>query len=149
MKMTYIRLLVDDFDACYSFYANVLGFKATWGKPGEAYASFQVNDATLLSLYKRGLMLDALELPMQPKHEANHGFALILEAGDVDAEFDRLKSAGAKMINQPKDRLGWGLRCFHLTDPDGNLIEVYKELPKEEWSDDLKNHPDAENYPEK
>ena len=34
MKFSNIRLLVSDFDACFSFYNNTLGLTCTWGKPG-------------------------------------------------------------------------------------------------------------------
>ena len=149
MKITYIRLLVEKFDDCFTFYANTIGLVPTWGKPGETYASFRVNEATMLSLFKRESMLKALKLPVLPKGANQHGFALILESDDVDVTFEYLKSKGIQTINVPHDRPEWGIRCFHLTDPEGNLIEVNKELPKGEWAEDLKNHPNAKNYPEK
>ena len=149
MKMTYLRLLVNDFDTCYAFYSDVIGLKPTWGKPGEAYASFHVADHVSLSIYRRDLMLEALNLPHTAQATDHHGFALILEANDVDAEFARLYALGAATISQPCDMPRWGIRCFHLTDPEGNLIEINKELPKSLWDEGLKNHPDAEHYPNK
>jgi catechol-2,3-dioxygenase len=32
---------------------------------------------------------------------------------------------------------GWGIRCFHLQDPDGNLIEINQHLPEEQWDQAL------------
>ena len=31
----------------------------------------------------------------------------------------------------------WGLRVAHLRDPDGNLLELFQDLPKDQWSASL------------
>jgi len=31
----------------------------------------------------------------------------------------------------------WGIRVAHFRDPESNLIELYSELPKEKWDEDL------------
>jgi catechol 2,3-dioxygenase-like lactoylglutathione lyase family enzyme len=58
MKLSYIRLLVEKFDLCYDFYKNILGFEVTWGNPEESYASFQVNDQTMLSIFRKKYTLN-------------------------------------------------------------------------------------------
>lgn len=146
MKMTYIRLLVDKFDECYAFYADVLGLEVTWGKPGEVYASFKAGETVSISLFKRGLMYEALSMPAPAPGVKTHDFVVVMEADDVDAAFGELTAKGAQTLNAPHDMPGWGSRCFHLTDPEGNLIEIYQELPKEKWDEGLRNHPDARNY---
>lgn len=39
MKFSNIRLLVDDFDECFTFYKDILGLECSWGGPGDNYAS--------------------------------------------------------------------------------------------------------------
>ena len=34
MKLTHVRLLVNDFDACFRFYRDVMGFQVQWGDEG-------------------------------------------------------------------------------------------------------------------
>jgi hypothetical protein len=41
MQLTHVRLLVEDFDVCFRFYRDVLGFTVTWGAEGDGYADFQ------------------------------------------------------------------------------------------------------------
>ena len=43
------------------------------------------------------------------------------DVGDVDEEYKRLLSLGARMLNQPTTHL-WGARSFQFRDPDGNII---------------------------
>jgi hypothetical protein len=41
------------------------------------------------------------------------------------------------LIDEPKDMSDWGIRVFHLRDPDGNLLEIFSELKKTRWSQGL------------
>ena len=40
---------------------------------------------------------------------------------DVDAEYKRLLSLGAEMLNEPTTH-PWGARSFQFRDPDGNIL---------------------------
>ena len=42
---------------------------------------------------------------------------------DVDAEHERLRSAGVRVLAPPSDR-PWGERTLHVADPDGNVVEL-------------------------
>jgi lactoylglutathione lyase len=53
---------------------------------------------------------------------------LIFAAEDVDAAYDAFKKKGIIPIDKPHDCKEWGIRCFHLRDPAGNLIEINKEI---------------------
>jgi catechol-2,3-dioxygenase len=41
-------------------------------------------------------------------------------------------------VTEPKDMPDWGIRTFHLRDPDGNLVEVFSHLTKAQWSNGLR-----------
>lgn len=49
---------------------------------------------------------------------------------DVDAEYNRLLSLGAKMLNEPTTH-PWGTRSFQFKDPDGNILN-FRSLSKGE-----------------
>lgn len=49
---------------------------------------------------------------------------------DLDAEYGRLKSLGAEMLNEPTTH-PWGARSFQFRDPDGNILN-FRSIPKEE-----------------
>ena len=53
--------------------------------------------------------------------------ALWLQVRDVDAEQDRLASAGVEVIETAED-MPWGLRELRVSDPDG-VILVLVEVP--------------------
>jgi catechol 2,3-dioxygenase-like lactoylglutathione lyase family enzyme len=42
MRLTHVRLLVDDFAACFRFYRDVVGLARTFGDETSGYADFKV-----------------------------------------------------------------------------------------------------------
>jgi predicted enzyme related to lactoylglutathione lyase len=140
MQINYIRLLVDNFSDCFDFYSELIGFEVTWGKRDEDYASFQVNSVTMLSLYKRKSMYDHLGI-----NEVKGGPKLVIPIActDVDVEYERLVGLKQVFIKEPHDVPGWGDRCAHLYDPDGNIIELNQLLEKDKWDKELLAHQDA------
>lgn len=128
MKLTHTRLLVSDFKACFLFYRDKMGFPATWGDENGPYADLDAHGHTL-ALFDRHLMAEALGAPPpSPTPEARDGVCLVFAVPDVDLAHETLLKNGVTTINQPHDRKDWGIRCFHLRDPAGTLIEINKEL---------------------
>ena len=48
---------------------------------------------------------------------------------DTDAEYQRLLTLGAEMLNEPATH-PWGARSFQFKDPDGNILN-FRSVPKE------------------
>jgi len=138
MKLTYARLMVDSFDDCFEFYADIMGFEVSWGARGDVYASFKVNESVMLSIFEASLMDDHIH-HVSERHLVQDSIMLIFEAEDVDGTYTRLKEKGVVCLNEPHNIPGWGIRCFHLRDPEGNLIEINQELPREQWSQALRD----------
>ena len=44
-----------------------------------------------------------------------------------------------EFVNEPKDYPAWTIQAAHLRDPDGNLIELFTSLPKEKWTQDVRD----------
>lgn len=143
MELSNIRLLVNDFDKCFKFYAEQLGLKVTWGKIGGDYASFDIGIKSSemgLSIFKSDLMAAAIgnsdkSLPVDNREK----IAIILKVDNVDTTFQNLSAKNISFINEPTDMTGWGIRAAHFRDPENNLIEIWSELPKEKWDKDLQN----------
>jgi lactoylglutathione lyase len=55
---------------------------------------------------------------------------VVFLVGDVDAEAERLRAAGATILKGPVDR-AWGHRTLHLADPDGFVVELAEEIPRQ------------------
>jgi len=139
MKLNGIRLLVKNFDESFRFYTEKMGLKVTWGELGGAYASFDIGDhPDSLAIFPSDFMAEAIgnsDLPLP--ENSREKVAIILNVENVDDAYNELQSRGVEFINKPTDMGGWGMRTVHLRDVDGNLIELFSELPKDKWDKDL------------
>ena len=136
MKLTHVRLLVTDFDACFRFYRDVMGFQVAWGAEGSGYADFKSRRGeAMVALFSRQGMADALgggNLP--PDAQCQDRAMLVFEAADLDSTVEALKARGAQFVTELQDRPDWGIRTAHLRDPEGNLIELNSPLLESQWS---------------
>ncbi|WP_428740208.1 VOC family protein [Tenacibaculum sp.] len=131
MKFSNIRLLVNDFDKCFTFYNDIIGLECTWGKLGENYASFNIGIPSGLALFKADLMNIAINNAEASKSEIEQDkIAIVLQVDSVDETYRLLQNKGVKFLTEPKDMDAWGIRVVHFRDPENNLIELYSELSK-------------------
>ena len=136
MKMNSVRLLVEDFAACFQFYQKVLGLEPVWGDAKGPYVDFRAGQEVMLALFERGLMAEAVGTTGLPKNApAQDRSLVVLEVDDVDETFNRLADSGAVFANQPMDYPDWTIRAVHLRDPDGNLVELFSPLAREHWTE--------------
>ena len=141
IKFDHPRLLVDKFSECFLFYRDVIGLKVTWGHENDSYASFANQDGKegVLALFDRQTMAETVGADHLPTDtEAQDRVALIFNVDDVNIEADRIKARGTQLVAGPKDFPGWGIRSTYLRDPDGNLLELYTDLAREEWTEGLR-----------
>lgn len=130
MKFSNIRLLVNDFDKCFTFYNDMLGLECSWGKPGESYASFNIGIPSGLALFKAELMSEAIDNSAAAKNEIlQDKSAIIIEVENVNETFENLKGKCVVFLTEPKDMPAWGIRIAHFRDPENNLIELFSTLP--------------------
>lgn len=131
----HVRLLVSDFPSCFRFYSEALGLKVNWGDEADNYASFEARDGAVFSIFNKRLMAEAVgrrDYPAQT--QCQDPFVLTFRVADLDEVAGRLRRMGIALVNAPTDRPEWGIRVAHFRDPDGNLIELNAELPKEQWT---------------
>ncbi|MEU2947653.1 VOC family protein [Nocardiopsis alba] len=129
MRCSYIRLLVNDYEACFHFYSDVLGLPVLWGDEKSRYAEFDVRSGTRLALNQREVMAEALETDTaDPELPHQDRLAVIFEVDDVDKEAARLVDGGARQVMEPRDWTAWGIRAAHFRDPDGYLLEINRPL---------------------
>lgn len=141
MKFDRPRLLVVKFTECFLFYRDVIGLKVTWGDENDSYASFanQEGEEIVLALFDRQTMAETVGSDHLPADtQAQDRIALIFLVDDVDVEVDQIQARGIKLVTEPKDFPGWGIRSAYLRDPDGNLLELYSNLNHEKWTEGLR-----------
>ncbi len=147
MKIDHVRLLVVNFAECFRFYRDIIGLTVTWGDESDSYASFSIAGQAdpNMALFDRQEMADALGIGSLPTAAAAQDRTmLIIGVGDVDATVARFEARGIQFEAGPKNYPDWGMRAAYLRDPDGNLIELTGALPKENWSEGLRQA--AEKY---
>jgi catechol 2,3-dioxygenase-like lactoylglutathione lyase family enzyme len=123
-----IGIIVSDMTSAVAFYGR-LGLEF----PGDADDH---RNTELVPGFE--LMLDTEESikPFSPHWQRPSGSPLAAlgfqfdSPAEVDAKFAELVEAGAGAVREPWDAF-WGHRYASITDPDGNGIDLYAELPKE------------------
>jgi catechol 2,3-dioxygenase-like lactoylglutathione lyase family enzyme len=125
VKLTHVRLLVDDAPACFRFYRDVIGLTPTWGTEAEGYADFATGDGSTLAIMGRAGQEEVVTL-----REGGDGAILVFGVEDLAAALDGLRERGAAP-GEVVDRPDWGIRFSHLRDPAGNLIEITCPIPME------------------
>lgn len=128
INFTHTRLLVEDYQACFLFYRDILGLPPVWGDENGGYADFDTGRA-ILSLFGRDAMAEAIGRPGLTFEAATQDtFSLIFQVPDVDAATRDLKARGVVFETEPTDRPLWGIRTAHFRDPEGNLLEINQPL---------------------
>jgi catechol 2,3-dioxygenase-like lactoylglutathione lyase family enzyme len=123
MRFSQVRLLVDDYPACYRFLNDTLGLECTFGGEQDGYASFKAGMGTL-AVFSREEQGEVIEL-----RATGDGSLTVLEVDDVDAEVERL---GEAIVGGPVSKAAWGGRVAYVRDPDGNLFELFETIPTDE-----------------
>jgi PhnB protein len=127
MKSIVPGLAVQDIAASVRFYTEVLGFETAFALPGEdgrlVHASVRRGDSEI--------MFGQVD-PSHPHDQGPLGRGVILYATvgddeDIDAYFQRVQQADAKVVQEPQDQF-WGHRDWAIADLDGYVIYVSKVI---------------------
>lgn len=131
MNVSHFRLLVQDFQATFRFYRDIVGLPTTY--PADAsgpYAEFDLGGDKYLGLFDRGMMLDAVGRPTDSERSVDDHVLLCISVEDVDGEAVRLQALGIKLEVPPADHDPWEMRTVYVRDPEGNLVEFYGPLTR-------------------
>lgn len=126
MELTHVRLLVDDYQACFYFYRDTLGFEVTWGDENSNYADFKFRGVTL-GVFERRQMVEALGNVYVKNGSREDRAALIFKVDDVEKMYQEWKDK-VTFITEPVEQKDWGIKVAHFRDPDGNLLEIYEQI---------------------
>lgn len=130
MKLANIRLLVTDFPASYAFWADVMQLPVAYGpetpNAPSGYAYLTLGD-TGIELFNRDGFAQSIGLAA-PQGAGNPQAIVVLKVDDVKATYADLVARGATAVAEPKDRPEWGATTAHISDPDGNIVELYAPL---------------------
>jgi catechol 2,3-dioxygenase-like lactoylglutathione lyase family enzyme len=122
----FINLYTSDIEAGIRFYRDLLGFEETFRTPKEG-----TPEHVELTLGGFALGLGTVEAAKRVHGvDASPGtpaMVIVVWADDVDAAFERLRSADVPVLQPPHDT-GNDNRNALLRDPDGNLVEIVGKI---------------------
>ena len=118
--MDYVILLCRDLPEMKRFYHEVMGFPVyrDWGDWYEMRAG-----STLLTLRLRGRPYDG-----EGAAGASVQLAFRVAPDEVDSCYAELVAHGVEIIEAPMDKT-FGHKTLFFKDPEGNILEIYAEIP--------------------
>ena len=119
----YTVVFVRDMAAMRCFYEDILGFRLA-RELSPNWIEYQVGDNTLALARPR---LTAADAPT-PKCSASLQMAFKVSPPEVDQCAEELVRRGVDLLSPPTDQV-FGHRTLFFRDPDGNLLEVFAEIP--------------------
>jgi|SRR5215211_1648984 len=123
-RISYITLWVNEYDACLSFYRDVLELPLE--AADDTFAQF-ATQGTRLYLHRLGN-----RSPLR-----SHALEIHFDVPDVNAVYGKLLKKGVRFEQLPAN-MPWGTRMTALRDPEGNAIEIVGPLdPNEAIKDDV------------
>jgi len=124
-----ITLLTDDVPRLAAFYRDALGFtvKQDMGQ----YVEFH-SDGVRFAVCARSILHDASGDASYIAARRGQTFELAFPCAslaDVDRAYADILAKGAAPIHAPAD-MPWGQRTALFADPDGNIHELFADLPR-------------------
>ena len=116
---------VSDMARSLAFYIDTLGFKLERGGPEEDNSAITLGDARLMVETPADWYSDAYNEAIRVRSEAPPSMALYIEAPELEALFERVQSAGVKVVDPLGDR-SWGQAEFTIEDPDGTWLSFWR-----------------------
>lgn len=118
-------LTTADLDEALRFYVEFLGAKVAYEFPGPdgvpGYVGLDLGTSHL------GIGRD----PAASRPDGPRAMSLWVYADDCDAAVERLRAAGAPIIEEPVDQ-PWGERVARVRDPDGNDVIIGQRARSEQ-----------------
>jgi len=128
MKIGLITIVSDNVPATVGFYRDVLGFPVQDDMGG--YVEF-VSEGVRFAVCSTAVMASAIHHPSYAEPRRGQSFELSFPLSipaDVDRAYGDLVARGAVAVQGPAD-MPWGQRTAFFADPDGNIHELFADLP--------------------
>ena len=119
MRIGEVCLLTNDVPRLASFYRQLLGVEES---SGDEIHQFVLAEETSLTVYNDGT----------DKNNQNQNICLAFTVEDIDKEYEKVLSLGARIIEPPAKR-PWGAVSMSFFDPDNNVVYLrsFQNNPKE------------------
>ena len=127
-EIALITILTDDTPRLAAFYRDVLGFSVKQDLGG--YAEFE-SPGVRYAICTHQIMSEATSHASFGDLRSGQSFELAFPCEtpqDVDESYERVIANGATPVHAPAN-MPWGQRTAFFADPDGNIHELFADLP--------------------
>ena len=127
-RIDLIGIITSRFDEMLVFYRDVLGFEVKLEL--DSYVEFE-NPGVRFAISTHKVMADATKHESYTDETKGHSFELafpVESPSDVDKSYDEIVEKGTTPIKSPQD-MPWNQRAAFFVDPDGNIHEIFADLP--------------------
>ncbi len=127
-QIALITILTDDVPRLAAFYRDVMGFAVKQDLGG--YVEFH-NDGVRFAICTRSILHEATRHASYTEAHRGQCFELAFpcaEPAEVDRMYAEIVAQGATPVHAPAD-MPWGQRTAMFADPDGNIHEIFADLP--------------------
>lgn len=130
-RIALITIVSDDVTALSAFYRDVLGFGIKTDLGG--YVEFE-SEGVRFSVCRRSTMANATGHASYEESPKGQAFELAFPVDSpegVDRCYREIVGKGATPIQDPAD-MPWDQRTAFFADPDGNIHEMFADLPPDD-----------------
>jgi catechol 2,3-dioxygenase-like lactoylglutathione lyase family enzyme len=117
VKLSALRLFVNDLAAAHEFYADKLGFPADGAAMDAGYCVFDAGGAVLI------VEPVAADAPPEDRALVGRFVGASFVVDDIHAEYARLRALGVTFAGAP-ERQPWGGTLATFADPSGNQLQL-------------------------
>lgn len=128
-QIALITILTDDVPRLSAFYRDVMGFNVKLDLG--VYVEFH-NEGVRFAICARSVLHDASGHASYQEAAQGQHFELAFpcsEPTEVDRAYAEIVARGATPVHAPAD-MPWNQRTAMFADPDGNIHELFADLPK-------------------
>lgn len=116
MQFGDVTLITEDVMRLRAFYEALFGRAA---EGDEAHSVIAIDGLAIV--FDSVKLLAGISAFHYVTGQSSDNTILSFNVADVDAEYERIKALGARMLNAPTTH-PWGARSFQCKDPDGNVL---------------------------
>jgi catechol 2,3-dioxygenase-like lactoylglutathione lyase family enzyme len=124
-----VRVLVNDFQKCFDFYTQKLGFEVYWGDRNGPFTAFKADgiDKPCFSIFlARNQHMYQGYVPLTGTGRTDQ-VIYVIPTDNLEEDYQALKAKGVCFMGEPQTIRDWQMRCVYFRDPEGNLFELSQD----------------------
>ncbi len=131
LKIHHAAISVRNADSLSKWYSEKLGFKELrrYNRPGRVVIWMGIDGFRIDLLQVEGSNRPEIQSAPAPQHLQTQGLRhIVFEPADFEKAYQALKSRGVAFFGEININKNAGIETIYFKDPEGNILELYKDL---------------------